>query len=299
MTDIASPTEYGLQLERPLPAARPTSEPALVDLTPRARTSRLNAAWQTWRGRLLRVGSPLAILAVWQIASDLGFVTPEVLPSPSDIVVAFRELIATGDLQSALPISLYRSFTGLAIGGTIGLTIGLFAGLWRVGEEIFDAPLQMLRTVPFIALVPLFITWFGIDEPAKIVVIIAATIFPMYLNTYAGVRGVDPKLTEAAKIFGLNPCQTALHVILPTALPSILIGLRYAAGVALLALVVAEQINARSGIGYILNNANMNQRSDIIVAGIIVYAVLGIATDLVMRVVERVALPWRPKLALA
>ncbi len=175
----------------------------------------------------------------------------------------------------------------------------MFAGLWRIGEEIFDAPLQMLRTIPFIALVPLFITWFGIDEPAKVIVIVAATIFPMYLNTYAGVRGIDPKLIEAARIFGLDDRQTAIHVILPTALPSILVGLRYAAGVSLLALVVAEQINAHSGIGYILNNANMNQRSDIIIAGIIVYAALGILTDLTMRLIERVALPWRPRLALA
>lgn len=299
MTDIASQAQYALQSKQEAPAAPRTSGLVLVDLTPRARTSHLSAAWQIWRGRLLRVGSPLAILLVWQIASGFGVVAPEVLPSPIDIVAAFRELIVMGDLQSALPVSLYRSFTGLAIGGSIGLTIGLFAGLWRVGEEIFDAPLQMLRTIPFIAMVPLFITWFGIDESAKIVVIVAATIFPMYLNTYAGVRGIDPKLTEAAKVFGLDARQTTLHVILPTALPSILLGLRYSAGVALLALVVAEQINARSGIGYILNNANMNQRSDIIVAGIIVYAALGIATDLVMRVIERIALPWRPKLALA
>jgi sulfonate transport system permease protein len=299
MTDIASHAEYTRQPKQEAPAAPRTSGLVLVDLTPRVRTSHLSAAWQIWRGRLLRVGSPLAILLVWQIASGFGFVAPEVLPSPLDIIAAFRELIAMGDLQSALPVSLCRSLTGLAIGGTIGLTIGLFAGLWRVGEEIFDAPLQMLRTIPFIALVPLFITWFGIDESAKIVVIVAATIFPIYLNTYAGVRGVDPKLTEAAKVFGLDARQTTLHVILPTALPSILLGLRYAAGVALLALVVAEQINARSGIGYILNNANMNQRSDIIIAGIIVYAALGIATDLVMRIIERIALPWRPKLALA
>lgn len=271
---------------------------ALVDLTPRVQTSQVRQTWGRWRGRLLRVGSPAIILLVWQLVSIFGIVPTEVLPSPADIVAAFRELIAGGDLQDALPVSLYRALGGLALGGLTGLVIGLFAGLWRVGEEIFDAPLQMLRTIPFIALVPLFITWFGIDEAAKVIVIFAATIFPMYLNTYAGVRGVDPKLIEAARIFGLNDRQTAVHVILPTALPSILVGLRYAAGVSLLALVVAEQINAYSGIGYILNNANMNQRSDIIIAGILVYAALGILTDLVMRVIERLALPWRPKLAL-
>jgi sulfonate transport system permease protein len=299
MTDLAPTARHLLLAKLEVPASGSTVISGLVDLSPRASSSGRADIWGRWRGRLLRVGSPLAIVLTWQIAASFGFVAPEVLPSPADIIAAFRELIATGDLQTALPVSLGRSLTGLAIGGSIGLVIGLFAGLWRIGEELFDAPLQMLRTIPFIALVPLFITWFGIDEPAKIVVIVAASIFPMYLNTYAGVRGIDPKLVEAAKVFGLNDRQTALHVILPTALPSILLGLRYSAGVSLLALVVAEQINARSGIGYILNNANMNQRSDILIAGIVVYAVLGIVTDLVMRLIERVALPWRPKLGLA
>lgn len=295
MTHIASTADIDTDNpDRPVPG-----DLVLIELDGNAATSRFAYALDQWRGRLLRIGVPIGILLAWQLAGVFGLVAPEVLPSPTDILAAFKELIALGDLQAALPASLSRSFTGLAIGGSIGLVLGLFAGLWRVGEEIFDAPLQMLRTIPFIALVPLFITWFGIDELAKIIVISAATIFPMYLNTYAGVRGIDPKLIEAAKIFGLNDRQVAVHVILPTALPSILVGLRYAAGISLLALVVAEQINARSGIGYILNNANMNQRPDIIIAGILVYAALGIGTDLVMRFVERVALPWRPKLALA
>jgi sulfonate transport system permease protein len=277
-------------------ARQRTRDDDLIDLSP---TEAAASRPAFWKGPMLRCTAPVVLLLVWQFVSTFGVVAPEVLPSPSDILAAFAELIRLGDLQQALPVSLARALTGLAIGGTTGLVIGLFAGLWRVGEGLFDAPLQMLRTIPFIALVPLFITWFGIDELAKLMVIIAATIFPMYLNTYAGVRGVDPKLIEAASIFGLSHRQTTWHVILPTALPSILVGLRYASGAALLALVVAEQINARSGIGYILNNANMNQRSDIIIAGIIVYAALGIAIDLAMRLLERVALPWRPKLALA
>jgi sulfonate transport system permease protein len=283
--------------------SRQTSEPkhdaGLIDLSPQPSLARRRAVHARSHRILLRAAVPLAILVVWQFASSFGLVAPEVLPSPSDIVAAFAELLRLGDLQTALPISLGRALIGLAIGGGSGLAIGLFAGLWRIGENIFDAPLQMLRTIPFIALVPLFITWFGIDELAKLMVIIAATIFPMYLNTYAGVRGVDPRLIEAASIFGLSHRQTAWHVILPTALPSILVGLRYASGAALLALVVAEQINASSGIGYILNNANMNQRSDIIIAGILVYATLGIAIDLLMRLLEHLALPWRAKLVLA
>jgi sulfonate transport system permease protein len=283
----------------PLPKTSGTPDnDGLIDLSPQPSLARRHAARARWHRALPRVAVPLAILLVWQLSSSFGLVAPEVLPSPSEIVSAFAELLRLGDLQAALPVSLGRAVIGLAIGGGSGLIIGLFAGLWRIGEGIFDAPLQMLRTIPFIALVPLFITWFGIDELAKLMVIIAATIFPMYLNTYAGVRGVDPKLIEAASIFGLSHRQTAWHVILPTALPSILVGLRYASGAALLALVVAEQINASSGIGYILNNANMNQRSDIIIAGILVYAALGIGIDLLMRLLEHLALPWRPKLVL-
>ncbi|MEH1981476.1 MAG: ABC transporter permease [Nostoc sp.] len=271
----------------------------LVDLSARSKRSPWHEVWDLWRGRLLRVASPALIVILWQLVSVFGIVPPQILPSPTDILAAFAELIRLGDLQEALPTSLSRSLIGLAIGGTIGLGLGLFAGLWRIGEEIFDAPLQMLRTIPFIALVPLFITWFGIDETAKIIVITVATIFPIYLNTYAGVRGVDPKLLEAATVFGLSRQETVRHVILPTALPSILVGLRFSAGTSLLAIVVAEQINARSGIGYILNNANANQRADIIIAGIIVYAALGITNDVVMRLIEWLALPWRPNIVLS
>jgi sulfonate transport system permease protein len=272
---------------------------ALVDLPTREAAQARTLQWRTVRSRGLRVGVPLALIVLWQLATSLQLVAPETLPPPTVIVAALKELIADGELQSAIGVSLVRAATGLAIGGGIGLLAGLFAGLWRIGEEIVDAPLQMLRTIPFIALIPLFITWFGIGEGAKVAVILAATIFPMYLNTYAGVRGVDPKLLEAARVFGLSGQQVASRVILPTALPSILVGVRYSSAVALLALVVAEQINAQNGIGYILVNANQNQRADIIIAGILVYAVLGIVTDLVMRALEHLALPWRPRFELA
>ncbi|WP_244828978.1 ABC transporter permease [Caballeronia sp. TF1N1] len=287
----------GTPLEQPAPRASGAQTLVELPTRERARTTTLN--WKLIRSRSLRVGVPIAIVVLWQLVSSLQLIAPETLPPPTVILAALKELVADGELQSAIGVSLARAATGLAIGGGIGLIAGLFAGLWRVGEEVVDAPLQMLRTIPFIALIPLFITWFGIGEGAKIAVILAATIFPMYLNTYAGVRGVDPKLLEAATVFGLSSRQVALRIILPTALPSILVGLRYASAVALLALVVAEQINAQNGIGYILVNANQNQRADIIIAGILVYAALGILTDLIMRGLEHVALPWRPRFELA
>ncbi|WP_216279515.1 ABC transporter permease subunit [Rhodobacter sp. 24-YEA-8] len=178
------------------------------------------------------------------------------------------------------------------------MVIGHWAGLWRLGEEIFDAPLQILRTIPFIAVMPLLVSWFGIYEQPKIILIAASTIFPVYLNTYHGVRGVDARLIEAARTFGLSGLRLTLRVILPTAMPQILTGLRYALGVSLLALVLAEQINARDGIGSILMVANLNQRTDIVIAGIIVYALFGVVVDIVMRLIETIALPWRPHVQL-
>lgn len=286
----------GTPLERP--GARGTNT-SLIDLPTRAAVRRGTQRRAALRSRSLRIGVPVTLVVLWQLASSLQLIAPETLPPPSVIFAALKELIADGELQSAIGVSLVRAATGLAIGGGIGLIAGLLAGLWRIGEEVIDAPLQMLRTIPFIALIPLFITWFGIGEGAKVAVILAATIFPMYLNTYAGVRGVDPKLLEAASVFGLSGRQVAWRIILPTALPAILVGVRYASAVALLALVVAEQINAQNGIGYILVNANQNQRADIIIAGILVYATLGIVTDLVMRALEHLALPWRPRFELA
>lgn len=290
----------GLDPGTPLECSGARGTPAsLIDLPTRAATRRGTQRRAALRSRLLRIGVPVALVVLWQLASSLQLVAPETLPPPTVIFAALKELIADGELQSAIGVSLVRAATGLAIGGGIGLIAGLLAGLWRIGEEVIDAPLQMLRTIPFIALIPLFITWFGIGEGAKVAVILAATIFPMYLNTYAGVRGVDPKLLEAASVFGLSGRQVAWRIILPTALPAILVGVRYASAVALLALVVAEQINAQNGIGYILVNANQNQRADIIIAGILVYATLGIVTDLVMRALEHLALPWRPRFELA
>lgn len=269
-----------------------------IDLPAGNTISRFGTHAVQWRGRALRLAVPLLIVLIWQWVCATGRVAPQTLPSPADIVAAFREISQDGELAAAIVVSLWRAADGLAIGGGIGLILGLVAGFWKLGEEIADSPLQMLRTIPFIALIPLFITWFGIGEGAKLAVIVAACIVPMYLSTFAGVRGVDPKLIEAARMFGLGGVGTAWRIVLPTALPGILVGVRYASGVALLALVVAEQINAQNGIGYIVINANQNQRPDIIIAGIVVYAALGIVTDLMLRVVEQLALPWRARLAL-
>ncbi|MCK8674245.1 ABC transporter permease [Rhodococcus sp. HM1] len=279
-------------------AGGPAARPEVENLSPNTGTGRIGAAARVWRGRVLRFLVPVALIVLWQLSSVLGWADEFTLPPPSKILAAYGELWSNNDLQEALPVSIRRAGIGLFFGVTFGLVLGLFAGLWKIGEEIFDAPLQMLRTIPFIAVVPLFITWFGIDEKPKLILIAAATVFPVYLNTYHGVRGVDKKLIEAGQTFGLQNWRLAARVILPTALPSALTGIRYASGVSLLALVLAEQINAREGIGYLLNNANQNQRQDIVIAGILIYAALGIVVDVVMRIIERFALPWRPRVTI-
>jgi len=269
----------------PLPLVTREYHPAR-SATGRRRAGRLGTAG-------VRLLVPVALLVVWQLVAGLGWLSPNVLPGPLAILEAYRELWAAGDLQAALPISLQRAGLGLAIGGTAGLLLGIAAGLWSVAERVYDAPLQMLRTIPFIAMVPLFVVWFGIGETSKVALIVGASTFPVYLNTYHAIRSIDRKLIEVADTFELRRVEAIRLIVVPLAMPGILVGWRYAAGTALLALVAAEQINTTSGIGYILNTANQFQRTDIIIAGILVYALLGVAVDVVMRLVERYALPWR------
>jgi sulfonate transport system permease protein len=243
-----------------------------------------------------RFASPLAIILLWQAASMAGLIAPRTLAAPTTILASAWELLASGELPRHLLVSLGRVAAGLAIGVTTGIALALVSGLSRLGEEIVDAPMQMLRTLPFLALVPLFILWFGIGETPKIALVALGSAFPVYLTLFAGIRGVDPKLAEAGRVFGLDRRGLVRHVILPGALPSGLVGLRYALGSAWLSLVIAEQINASSGIGFLINDARDFLRTDVIVVGLLVYALLGLGADALVRAFERRALAWRPNL---
>ncbi|WP_458096320.1 ABC transporter permease [Roseomonas sp. WA12] len=255
-----------------------------------ARLPRLNFS------RFRRFASPLAIVLLWQAASMAGLISPRTLAAPTTILASAWELLASGELPRHLLVSLGRVAAGLAIGVTTGIALALVSGLSRLGEEIVDAPMQMLRTLPFLALVPLFILWFGIGETPKIALVALGSAFPVYLTLFAGIRGVDPKLAEAGRVFGLDRRGLVRHVILPGALPSGLVGLRYALGSAWLSLVIAEQINATSGIGFLINDARDFLRTDVIVVGLLVYALLGLGADALVRAFERRALAWRPNL---
>ncbi len=246
--------------------------------------------------RMNRLISPLVLLACWQAASSAGVLPARILTSPWAVLQAGWALAATGALGHHLLVSLARVVVGLAIGGSLGVAFALLAGLSRRGEAIIDAPLQMLRTLPFVGLVPLFILWFGIGETPKIALVALGSLFPIYLTLFGGIRGVDRKLVEAATIFGLGRFAIIRHVILPGALPAALVGLRYAMGIAWLSLVVAEQINAGAGIGYLIADARDFLRTDIIVVGLAMYALLGLAGDALVRVLERRVMRTRPGL---
>ncbi|ONG50326.1 ABC transporter permease [Pseudoroseomonas deserti] len=246
--------------------------------------------------QLRRFLSPLAIVLLWQAASMAGLISPRTLAAPSTVLASAWELTLSGELPAHLLVSLGRVGAGLAIGLSAGVALALVAGLSRRGEEVVDAPMQMLRTLPFLALVPLFILWFGIGETPKIALVALGATFPVYLTLFAGIRGVEPKLVEAGQVFGLDRRGLVRHVVLPAALPSALVGLRYALGSAWLSLVIAEQINASSGIGFLINDAREFLRTDIIVVGLLVYALLGLGADALVRLVERRALAWRPSL---
>ncbi|MFJ4856824.1 ABC transporter permease [Streptomyces sp. NPDC088730] len=243
---------------------------------------------------LRRTAGPLLLLALWQVLSATSVLHPDVLASPGTIARAGWELIADGTLTSAMAVSLQRVAVGLVLGGAVGTALALVSGLSRLGEDLIDASVQMLRTVPWVGLIPLFIIWLGIGEAPKVALIALGVAFHLYLNVYAGIRGVDPQLIEAGESLGLSRWGLVRHVVLPGALPGAMTGLRYSLATAWLALVFGESVNADAGIGFLMNQAREFFRTDVIVVCLVVYAFLGLAADVIVRILERLLLQWRP-----
>lgn len=237
--------------------------------------------------------SPLALIALWQVASATGVLPPDKLSSPWTVLQAGIETARTGELGDAFAVSVGRVAVGFVLGGAVALTLGVVAGLSRWGDVLIDPPVQMLRTLPFLGLIPLFILWFGIGEQPKIMLVALGVAFPLYLNVHSGIRGTDPQLLEAATALGYTRWERLAHVVLPSAVPQTLVGLRQSLGIAWLALIVGETVNADAGLGYLINNAREFLRTDVIVVGLVVYAALGLATDALVRLIERRALRWR------
>lgn len=237
---------------------------------------------------------PVTIVVVWQLLVGTGAVSARILPTPWGVVSAAWDLLLSGDLLRDVGVSARRALTGLLIGGGIGLVLGFLNGVFRPFERLFDSTLQMVRTVPHLALLPLVILWFGIGEPARIFLISLGVFFPLYLNTFYGIRQVDLNLTEMGRAYGLSTWGLLRHVILPGALPSILVGLRYALGIMWLTLVVAEMNAATSGIGFLTATAREFMRTDVLTFSVVLYALLGKLADVVARLLERRLLPWHP-----
>ncbi|RZF01275.1 ABC transporter permease [Streptomyces albidoflavus] len=272
----------------PRSPAPPRKDPELVPLAAAAgRRSRV----PRW---VRRASGPLLLLALWQVLSGTGALPADILAAPGTIARVAVDLVADGSLPSAMAVSLQRVAVGLLLGLVVGIGLALVSGLFRVGEDLVDASVQMLRTVPFVGLIPLFIIWFGIGEAPKVAIITMGVMFPLYLNVYAGIRGVDAQLIEAGESLGLSRWGLVRHVVLPGALPGAMTGLRYSLGIAWLALVFAEQVNADAGIGYLMVQARDFLRTDVIVVCLIVYAFLGLLADFAVRTLERLLLQWRP-----
>lgn len=284
---------------------------ATVDISgkaPVAARPATGAARPARRSRRVRLGpgrpipfgfalGPALLVLAWVFGSASGALDPEILPAPWEVARTAGDLIAEGTLQSNLLTSLRRAAFGLVLGVSIGLVLALISGLSRLGEAVVDGPVQIKRSIPTLALIPLFIVWFGIGEEMKLIVITASVLVPVYINTHAQLRGVDARYVELAQTVGLSRWGFIRRVALPGSLPGFFTGLRLAVTISWLALVVVEQVNATSGIGYLMTQARTYGQIDVIVVGLVIYGLLGLFGDLAVRALERKALAWRQTLA--
>lgn len=240
-----------------------------------------------------RVAGPLAAIGLWQLTCSLGLFTSVEVASPVAVADAARQLWAQGALQPNLLVSLQRVAEGLVIGVAAGVLLAVACGLLHIAEDLLDPVIQAARAVPILGLVPLAIIWFGVGEWPKVFLIALGCTFPVYINTYGAIRGVDNKLVEAGQTFGLSRWGLVRKVILPGSLPGFLVGLRYALVGSWIIDVVAEEINAQSGLGYLINQAQTTNRTDIMFLCLAIYAVVGIITDAIVRLLEAALLSWR------
>jgi sulfonate transport system permease protein len=236
---------------------------------------------------------PILLLAVWAIGSKAGLISPAILTAPWDVAEAFKEQWVDHDLLGNIISSLQRAALGLAFGVIGGMVLAVVSGLSRIGESLVDGPIQIKRSVPTLALIPLFIAWFGIGQEMKIVTIALISMVPIYINTHNGLRSIDDKYAELAETIGIGRTEFIRHVVLPGALPGFLLGMRFAVTSALLGLVVVEQYNATSGVGHMMTLAEQYGETDVLVVGLVIYGVFGFLADTAVRLTERKVLAWR------
>ncbi len=248
--------------------------------------------WSKLTGRITGWVLPIFLMIIWDVASENGWLSSQILPSPREIVQAAIDLGISGELAKNIIASSERAGWGLLIGGSIGFFLGLVNGLSRTADRFLDTTVQMIRNVPHLALIPLVIIWFGIGEEGKVFLVTLGVFFPIYANTYHGIKTADPQLLEMGRVYGLNHWQLFSQIIFPGALPSILVGLRYSLGLMWLTLIVAETIATTSGIGQMAMNAREFMQTDVVVLAILIYALLGKLADMGVHFLEVRLLQW-------
>jgi sulfonate transport system permease protein len=239
-------------------------------------------------------GLPILLIIIWQFSVQFNWISPRLLPTPTNVILAGIRLAKSGELFYHIGISTKRAAIGFSIGGSIAFVLGLLNGVIPWAENLLDTSIQMLRNIPHLAMIPLVILWFGVGEEGKIFLVALGVLFPIYINTFHGIRTVDPKLIEMGKVYGLNAWSLFWQIVLPSAMPSILVGVRYALGVMWLTLIVAETIVFDSGIGYMAMNAREFLQTDVVVLSILLYAILGKLADMSARYLEKKWLSWHP-----
>lgn len=236
---------------------------------------------------------PVVILLLWQLLVEFEYINPLLFPAPSSIFVDLYHMVQSGELFFHLRISVVRAMAGFAIGSLLGLVVGICVGLFKKSEYMLDPTIQMLRTVPLLAITPLFILWFGFGELSKILLISMGAFFPLYVNSFLGVRNVDSKLFDVARVLEFSRLHQITKVVLPAAMPNILLGMRLSLSTSWLCLVVAELMGADQGIGYLIQDARAYMRTGVVFVGILIFAIVGKLTDSLVRILEEKLLKWR------
>lgn len=279
------------------PTAAPSASLAPTRAGTGSNEDRVQSSPTRWKSFAvdLAIGAalPVLLIALWQWAAERGWTNPLFFPAPDVIAEAFGSLLSSGELFHHLGISVWRAFVGFLLGGSFGLLVGLFAGLSRKAEYVLDPSLQMLRTIPHLAIAPLVLLWFGFGEQSKIVIIALGAFFPLYVNTFMAIRNVDNKLFDVAKVLAFGRSKLLFRLVLPAVLPGILLGLRLSLALSWIGLVVAELIGSQSGIGFLINLGKQTSATEDIFVGVILFAIVGKLVDSFVRLLERKLLHWR------
>jgi len=294
MTEI-SPSPAAAEVREPATGARAPAPAREVFVAADARRA---SAFTRWRRRLSwPLGiytTPVVILIIWETLAEAGVLGPTSAPAPTSIAHTAVQLWQQGTLGPDLAISLRRAAIGLALGLSIGIVTGVIGGLLSSGEHLFNGVVQIFNTIPILAILPLFIVWFGIDELPKVLIIAFGAFVPMYLNLFAAIRGIDQRLVEMARTTGAGRWRLVTRVIFPGAMPGFLVGLRFSLAYSILGLVAAETLNANSGIGFLITNGQTYLQTTQVFVGLAIYAILGLLADQFVRLLQRVLLQWRP-----